>query len=81
VRTQANGVQCFVLTGVVFAATWSLGWFEPAAVYDHFGEILSALNLMSLAFCAFLTVKVRLDRIGFCLATHTWQLRGEGTTS
>jgi 7-dehydrocholesterol reductase len=51
-------VQCFVLTGVVFAATWRLGWFEPASVYDHFGEILSALNLMSLSVCALLWLKV-----------------------
>ena len=31
---------------------------RPARVYELFGEILSALNLFSLAFCCFLYVKV-----------------------
>ena len=34
-----------------------LGYFDPAAVYDHFGEILAAMNIAALAFCSFLVVK------------------------
>jgi len=54
---KANGVQCYVLTGLIFVVTWRLEYFDPAIVYDHFGEILSALNLASLAFCAMLLLK------------------------
>jgi 7-dehydrocholesterol reductase len=34
-----------------------LGYWNPAEVYDHFGEILSALNIVSFGFCLFLVVK------------------------
>jgi len=54
---KANGLQCYVLTGVVFVAIWQLGYWDPAEVYDHFGEILSALNIVSFGFCLFLVVK------------------------
>ena len=35
-----------------------LGLFDPARVYDLFGEILAALSLFSLLFCLFLYIKV-----------------------
>lgn len=35
-----------------------LGIFNPARVYDLFGEILAALSLFSLVLCAFLVYKV-----------------------
>lgn len=54
---QANGVQCYLLTGAAFAASWRLGWLDPGDVYDHFGEILAALNLASFGFCFFLLAK------------------------
>uniref|UniRef100_A0A7S0N8U1 7-dehydrocholesterol reductase n=1 Tax=Pyramimonas obovata TaxID=1411642 RepID=A0A7S0N8U1_9CHLO len=54
---KANGVQCYVLTGIIFVAIWQLGYWNPAEVYDHFGEILAALNICSFAFCFFLVAK------------------------
>ncbi len=55
---QANGVQAYVTTLVLFVLGWRLQLFSPARVYDLFGEILSALNIFSLIFCAFLYLKV-----------------------
>lgn len=57
---QANGVQAYLLTLALFFLGWRAGVFSPARVYELFGEILSALNLFSLAFCCFLYVKARL---------------------
>ena len=54
---QANGVQAYAVTLALFFAGWRLGAFSPARVYELFGEILSALNLFSLAFCGFLYAK------------------------
>lgn len=56
---QANGVQAYTVTLALFFAGWRLGAFSPARVYELFGEILSALNLFSLAFCGFLYAKAR----------------------
>ncbi len=56
---QANGVQAYAVTLALFFAGWRLGAFSPARVYELFGEILSALNLFSLAFCGFLYAKAR----------------------
>ena len=55
---QANGVQAYLVTLALFFLGWRTGAFSPARVYELFGEILSALNLFSLAFCCFLYVKV-----------------------
>ena len=52
-------MQAYVVTLALFFAGWRLGVFSPARVYELFGEILSALNLFSLAFCCFLYVKAR----------------------
>ena len=57
---QANGVQAYLVTLALFFLGWRTGAFSPARVYELFGEILSALNLFSLAFCCFLYVKARL---------------------
>ena len=57
---QANGVQAYLVTLALFFLGWRTGVFSPARVYELFGEILSALNLFSLAFCCFLYVKARL---------------------
>jgi hypothetical protein len=52
-------VQAYAVTLALFFAGWRLGAFSPARVYELFGEILSALNLFSLAFCGFLYAKAR----------------------
>lgn len=59
VHMQANGVQAYLTTLVLFFLGWQLQLFSPARVYDLFGEILSALNIFSLFFCAFLYFKAR----------------------
>lgn len=57
---KANGVLCFILTLVLFYVTsYQFHWFSPTIVYDHFGEILGALNIFSLFFCLFLYFKGR----------------------
>lgn len=56
----ANGVPAFVVTlASWFLCTHVLGLFSPAIIYDHFGELLGALNVFSLAFCLFLYLKGR----------------------
>ncbi len=56
---QANGVQAYLTTLALFFLGWQLHLFSPSRVYDLFGEILSAMNIFSLLFCAFLYFKVR----------------------
>ena len=58
---KANGVAAFVTTLALFlGGSYGLGLFRASVVYEHFGEILGALNLFSLAFCAALYLKGRL---------------------
>lgn len=54
---KANGVQCFLITLVAFFAAWHFGVFEPARVYDQFGEMLNFLNIFGNVLCLFLTIK------------------------
>lgn len=57
---KANGVASFVISLVTYVvASAGLGLFDPAIVYDHFGEILGALNVFSLVFCLGLYLKGR----------------------
>lgn len=59
---KANGVACYFITLAVFlAGSYYLNLFSPTIVYDHFGEILGALNLFSLLFCLFLLLKGRIS--------------------
>jgi len=37
------------------------GIFNPTVVYDHLGEIFSALIFGSFVFCIFLYIKVRIE--------------------
>jgi len=59
-----NGFAAFLVTLFLF---WLLGFqlklFRPAMIYDHFGEILGALNIFALTFTLFLYVK------GLCCPT------------
>lgn len=57
---KANGVAAFVTTLALFlGASYGLHWFSASIVYDHFGEIIGALNIFSLVFCLFLYLKGR----------------------
>lgn len=55
----ANGVQAYAATLALFFATWRYGVFDPAAVYDHMGAIISTSNIFSLVFCGLLYLKGR----------------------
>jgi 7-dehydrocholesterol reductase len=57
---KANGPLAFAVTVALFVcASFGLHLFSPTIVYDHFGEIIGALNIFSLAFCLFLYGKGR----------------------
>jgi 7-dehydrocholesterol reductase len=59
---KANGPLAFVVTVVLYAGgSVGLGLFPPSIIYDHFGELLGALNLFSLVFCLLLCLKGRLS--------------------
>lgn len=44
-----------LLTAVCFLC--SMGWFDPARLYDIFAEVLSVLNIFALGLCVFFTIK------------------------
>ncbi|XP_068636354.1 7-dehydrocholesterol reductase [Aristolochia californica] len=54
---KANGLQAYAVTLITYLAIWWFGIFSPAIVYDHLGEIFSALILGSFIFCIFLYIK------------------------
>ncbi|KAF6149871.1 hypothetical protein GIB67_008592 [Kingdonia uniflora] len=54
---KANGLQAYAVTLVTYLGLWWFGIFNPAIVYDHLGEIFSALIFGSFAFCIFLFIK------------------------
>lgn len=55
-----NGLASYIITFVLFfACSFGLNLFSPSIVYDHFGDILGALNFTALAFCVFLYFKGR----------------------
>jgi 7-dehydrocholesterol reductase len=56
---RANGTACYVLTLTAAVALAASGAWDPAALHDRFGTVLSSLNVAALALCAFLTVKGR----------------------
>jgi 7-dehydrocholesterol reductase len=57
---KANGVPAFVTTlALFFAAAYGWKLFSPTIIYDHFGELLGALNVFSLGFCLLLYLKGR----------------------
>jgi 7-dehydrocholesterol reductase len=57
---KANGLPAFLVTlGLFGLATGPLDLFSATIIYDHFGELLGALNLFSLGFCLLLYVKGR----------------------
>ncbi len=57
---RANGMAAFAVTLALFlGASYGLGLFSPTIVYDHFGEIIGALNVLGLALCLGLYLKGR----------------------
>jgi 7-dehydrocholesterol reductase len=57
---KANGVLAFFTTVATFViSSFWLNLFPATIIYDHFGEIIGALNIFSLFFCLFLYLKGR----------------------
>lgn len=57
---KANGILAFATTLALFyLCSFHLQLFSPTIIYDHFGELLSALNIFTLVFCLFLFFKGR----------------------
>ena len=53
-----NGFFAFILSlGLFWLLGFQLNVFNPAMIYDHFGEILGALNIFSWLFCIILHFK------------------------
>lgn len=56
---KSNGMLAFVITIAAFAIASSLNLFSATIIYDHFGELLVALNILSLVVCGALYAKGR----------------------
>lgn len=57
---KANGLLSFFITLAAFSVGgYVLKLFDPSEVYDHFQEIIGTLNLFSLLFCLFISLKGR----------------------
>ncbi|MBA0811760.1 hypothetical protein Gohar_025779 [Gossypium harknessii] len=54
---KANGMAAYFVTLVTYISLWWFEIFNPTVVYDHLGEIYSALIFGSLIFCVFLYIK------------------------
>ncbi|XP_078443227.1 ergosterol biosynthesis ERG4/ERG24 family [Wolffia australiana] len=54
---KANGMQAYAVTLVAYLGLWWFRIFNPVVVYDHLGEIFSALIVGSLVFCILLHIK------------------------
>ncbi|CAI9114575.1 OLC1v1015327C1 [Oldenlandia corymbosa var. corymbosa] len=54
---KANGLQAYAVTLITYVALWWFEIFNPVLVYDHLGEIFSALIFGSLVFCVLLYIK------------------------
>jgi 7-dehydrocholesterol reductase len=53
----ANGVACYVITLATLLLLAHCNLFDPATVYDKFGNILSSMNVFAMCFCVMLLVK------------------------
>ncbi|KAH7440851.1 hypothetical protein KP509_03G014000 [Ceratopteris richardii] len=54
---KENGLAAYACTIIAYLLIWRLGVFNPAIVYDHLGEIFSALIFGSIVFCLLLYIK------------------------
>ena len=53
----ANGMACYLITLSTLLLLGYLDIFDPARVYDKFGNILSSMNVFAWVFCFMLLVK------------------------
>jgi 7-dehydrocholesterol reductase len=56
----ANGLQCYVITLLTAFAIQKYELWDLALIYDHYGELLSSLNVLSWLLCFTLFVKGRI---------------------
>lgn len=62
---KANGWYAYLATlFAFFLGGFVFRWFSPGIVYDHFGALLGALNLVAVALCVLLYAKGRLAPSG-----------------
>src|SRR5690606_21071920 len=55
-----NGLAAFLTTMALFlGGSLGLGLFSATIIYDHFGELIGALNVLSLVLCLALYLKGR----------------------
>lgn len=55
---KSNGFQCFVISiALFFAGAFQFELYSGGIAYDYLPQVISALNVFSFAFCAFLYVK------------------------
>jgi 7-dehydrocholesterol reductase len=55
---KANGILAYVITIACYLlGAYAFHLYSPTLLYDHFPDLLGALNLFSLFFCLFLLVK------------------------
>lgn len=54
---KANGILAYLTTLATFFLCAYFKIFNPADIYDHFLEIIGALNVVSLIFCLLLVIK------------------------
>ncbi|GAQ89718.1 sterol reductase [Klebsormidium nitens] len=54
-----NGILAYGISLIAYMAAWKLGLFQATLVWDHLGEVFSALNIFSLLLCGFLYIKGR----------------------
>ena len=60
---RANGTAAFAVTlGLFLGGSYGLGLFSPTIVYDHFGALIGALNVLGLAICLGLYLEGRRAR-------------------
>lgn len=58
---KANGPLAYIITLITFTLTsFYFNLFSPTLLYDHFAELLGALNFFSFCLCIFLLIKGRL---------------------
>ncbi len=53
----ANGTACYLITLLSILVLGYTGVWNPAQIYDHFGEILSSMNIFAWCFCTVLLIK------------------------
>jgi hypothetical protein len=53
----ANGMACYLITLATLLLLAFLDLFDPAVVYDKFGNILASMNVFAWGFCTMLLVK------------------------